>query len=178
MAADGGQLARGHGDGVAGGEKERLDVLPVCGAGGVEILADILDRPHPVGRPLFVDHAEGALVVRAAHGGLDQQAVGLTGWTVDRAFVAQQNAFLIFLNRRRPVADPKNPSIPKVSQSNQGIGNLAQIEGFEKRAALTAGSGLPPPASIEFIVQGLEGFRIQLDTISGPCEYAYSSTQD
>lgn len=93
MPADGRQLAGGHGDGVAGREKKRLHALPVFGARGVDVRTNIFDRPDPVRRALLVDHAEGALVVRAAHRGLNQQAVGLARRAVDGAFKMQNGSF-------------------------------------------------------------------------------------
>ncbi len=86
-AADFRQGRGGHGDGVAGGQKDGPYRAAVSPAGLFQVCLDLPGGPDLELHPLLIDQAEGAEVVGAAHGGLDQQAVGLAGRTVDGAFV-------------------------------------------------------------------------------------------
>jgi hypothetical protein len=71
-AADFRQRFRLHGDGVTGGEKQGANVLTVYFLRFQNIFLDFGDRADFEGRPFFIDHAEGAAVVRAADRSLDQ----------------------------------------------------------------------------------------------------------
>jgi hypothetical protein len=90
MAGMGTDAAQGiglHGNGVARGEKERADSAAVKYPGFIQIGNYIRHRSHPVSGAVLVDHAEGAAIVGATDGGLNQQGIGLTGGTIDGTFV-------------------------------------------------------------------------------------------
>ena len=77
-----------HGDGVAGGEKQGAHPGAIRCRGINQVRLDLGHRPDLELHAVFIDHAEGAEVVGAAHGGLDEQAVGFTGGPVNGAVVA------------------------------------------------------------------------------------------
>ena len=80
--------------GVAVGQKDPLHPA-VYLPGQAEILPDLLHRPQ--GKPLIVIHiAEGAAVMAAPIGHLDDEAVCLAGGTVDLSLVSH-GVFLLFL---------------------------------------------------------------------------------
>jgi hypothetical protein len=87
MDADGGQIFRGHGNGVACREEDTPDPTAIIASSLLEISLNIRHRTHFIWRTLLVDHAEGALVVRTTYGSLDQQAVCLAWRAVYRAFI-------------------------------------------------------------------------------------------
>ncbi len=77
-----------HGDGIARREKQGSHPGAVSPRSLLQVGLDLGHRPHLELDPVFINHAEGAEVVRAAHRGLDQQAVGFTGGAVNGAVVA------------------------------------------------------------------------------------------
>ena len=79
MGADLCQPVGAHGDGIAGRKKKGADPVPMDLACLVQVAADPGHGAFPVARPVFIDHAEGAPVPRAAHGCLDQQRIRLAG---------------------------------------------------------------------------------------------------
>jgi len=83
--------------GVARRKKERLDPVATRSRGLVDIGFDLLDRPHPIPRAVFVDHAKGAAVVGAADRCLDQQRSGLARRSVYRPFESHRLFFSSFL---------------------------------------------------------------------------------
>jgi hypothetical protein len=82
------QLLCFHDNGVAIGEENGTNAVPVAGEGHVEVFLDFFNRPNTEARGL-VHIAEGALVVGASDRGLNEKAHGLAGRTIDNTFVSQ-----------------------------------------------------------------------------------------
>jgi hypothetical protein len=66
VETNGGKISGGHGNCIAGREKDRPHFCAIKIKGFVYILAYFRDRSDAKSRALFVDHAKAALIVRAA----------------------------------------------------------------------------------------------------------------
>jgi hypothetical protein len=62
------------------------------------VFFNIIHGPNPILRAVLIDHAQGASVVGASDGGLDDQRISFAGRAIYGSFIAHRQA-VIFLEQ-------------------------------------------------------------------------------